>query len=168
MLLLGCSMVEARMPLMMLNHMVAKAKISITRIQEVLNIPILTPALEDLKPADASVTFEAVSFHYETHNSVLVLENVSLNASAGSITVLVRRSGAGKSTVTTLSHIFGDISAGHILISGVDIRMSKFGYADASGSLCFSGKHTLTIANNIRLGLTDTPLDAVMSAANMA
>lgn len=169
-LLLGGGMAEAMMPLMMLNHRVAKAKISIARIQDVLNIPILTPALEDLKPADASVTFEAVSFHYETDGSVPVLENVSFHAPAGSITALVGRSGAGKSTVTRLIPRFWDVSAGRILIGGVDIRMMRSDTLMHQVAYVFQENMLFadTIANNIRLGLPDTPLDAVMSAANAA
>lgn len=169
-LLLGCGMAEAMMPLMMLNHMVAKAKVSIARIQDVLDIPALPLPATDVPPADASVTFEGVSFHYDAQDVQPVLQDVSFHAPAGSITALVGRSGAGKSTVTRLIPRFWDVSAGRILIGGVDIRAMATDTLMRQVAFVFQENMLFadSIANNIRLGQPDAPMEAVIAAARAA
>lgn len=63
-LLVGTGMAEAMMPMMMLNHMVDKAKLSVARIQQTLALPTLPMPAVGRAPADASVTFENVGFGY--------------------------------------------------------------------------------------------------------
>ncbi|MEI7072750.1 ABC transporter ATP-binding protein [Pectobacterium versatile] len=169
-LLLGNGMAEAVMPMMALNHMVAKTRLSISRIQDVLALSPLPEAESDALPADASVSFEQVSFRYDWHASDWVLEDVSFQVQTGSVTALVGASGAGKTTVARLIPRFWDVTAGRILIGGVDIRQMKTATLMKQVSFVFQESFLFadTIANNIRLGLPEKSMEEVIAAATAA
>lgn len=169
-LLLGNGMAEAVMPMMALNHMVAKTRLSISRIQDVLALSPLPETESDALPADASVSFEQVSFRYDQHVSDWVLEDVSFQVPAGSVTALVGASGAGKTTVARLIPRFWDVTAGRILIGGVDIRQMKTATLMQQVSFVFQEPFLFadTIANNIRLGLPEKSMEEVIAAATAA
>ncbi|MFJ5470808.1 ABC transporter ATP-binding protein [Pectobacterium carotovorum] len=169
-LLLGNGMAEAVMPMMALNHMVAKTRLSISRIQDVLALSPLPEAESDVLPADASVSVEQVSFRYDRHASDWVLEDVSFQVPAGSVTALVGASGAGKTTVARLIPRFWDVTAGRILIGGVDIRQMKTATLMQQVSFVFQESFLFadTIANNIRLGLPEKSMEEVVAAATAA
>ncbi|MBN3209796.1 ABC transporter ATP-binding protein [Pectobacterium brasiliense] len=169
-LLLGNGMAEAVMPMMALNHMVAKTRLSISRIQDVLALSPLPEAESDALPADASVSFEQVSFRYDQHASDWVLEDVSFQVPAGSVTALVGASGAGKTTVARLIHRFWDVTAGRILIGGVDIRQMRTATLMQQVSFVFQESFLFadSIANNIRLGLPEKSMEEVIAAATAA
>ncbi|MBN3044102.1 ABC transporter ATP-binding protein [Pectobacterium brasiliense] len=169
-LLLGNGMAEAVMPMMALNHMVAKTRLSISRIQDVLALSPLPETESDALPADASVSFEQVSFRYDQHASDWVLEDVSFQVPAGSVTALVGASGAGKTTVARLIPRFWDVTAGRILIGGVDIRQMKTATLMQQVSFVFQESFLFadSIANNIRLGLPEKSMEEVIAAATAA
>ncbi|GLW37089.1 ABC transporter ATP-binding protein [Pectobacterium carotovorum subsp. carotovorum] len=169
-LLLGNGMAEAVMPMMALNHMVAKTRLSISRIQDVLALSPLLEAESDALPADASVSIEQVSFRYDRHASDWVLEDVSFQVPAGSVTALVGASGAGKTTMARLIPRFWDVTAGRILIGGVDIRQMKTATLMQQVSFVFQESFLFadTIANNIRLGLPEKNREEVVAAATAA
>ncbi|MBN3217404.1 ABC transporter ATP-binding protein [Pectobacterium polaris] len=169
-LLLGNGMAEAVMPMMALNHMVAKTRLSISRIQDVLALSPLPEAGSDALPADASVSFEQVCFCYDRHASGWVLEDVSFQVPAGSVTALVGASGAGKTTVARLIPRFWDVTVGRILIGGVDIRQMKTATLMQQVSFVFQESFLFadTIANNIRLGLPEKSMEEVIAAATAA
>ncbi|UMO90093.1 ABC transporter ATP-binding protein/permease [Pectobacterium sp. PL64] len=169
-LLLGNGMAEAVMPMMALNHMVAKTRLSISRIQDVLALSPLPEAESDALPVDASVSFEQVGFRYDQHASDWVLEDVSFQVPAGSVTALVGASGAGKTTVARLIPRFWDVTAGRILIGGVDIRQMKTATLMQQVSFVFQESFLFadTIANNIRLGLPEKSMEEVIAAATAA
>ncbi|MCA6927761.1 ABC transporter ATP-binding protein/permease [Pectobacterium versatile] len=169
-LLLGNGMAEAVMPMMALNHMVAKTRLSISRIQDVLALSPLPEAESDALPADASVSFEQVSFRYDRHASDWVLEDVSFQVPTGSVTALVGASGAGKTTVARLIPRFWDVTVGRILIGGVDIRQMKTATLMQQVSFVFQESFLFadTLANNIRLGLPEKSMEEVIAAATAA
>ena len=170
-LLLGTGMAESMMPLMILNHMVEKTRLSIGRIQQVLEMPAMPMPTRQAarRPLDASVVFEDVSFGYGTGGR-RALSHVSFTAAPGTVTALVGPSGAGKTTVARLIPRFWDASAGRVLVGGVDVREMDghtlmghvaFVFQD---SFLFAG----SVADNIRLGMETAPMDAVIAAARAA
>lgn len=170
-LLLGTGMAEAMMPMMMLSHMVDRAKMSITRIHEVMDIPPLPLPTEGQEKVarDASVVFDQVSFRYGADDAD-ALTDVSFTAAPGTVTALVGPSGAGKTTVARLIPRFWDVASGRVLVGGVDVREMT---ADAlmqqvafvfQDTFLFSG----SIADNIRLGMPHASMDAIIAAARAA
>jgi subfamily B ATP-binding cassette protein MsbA len=79
------------------------------------------PGAEPLTPFRTTIEFRDVAFVYEDASS-RILRNVSLTVRAGHMVAIVGRSGAGKTTLVNLLPRFYDVSAGAILIDGVDVR----------------------------------------------
>jgi subfamily B ATP-binding cassette protein MsbA len=84
---------------------------------EVLEPPDAAP----LAPFQDTIEFRDVAFGYEDAPN-RILRGVSFNVRACQMVVIVGRSGAGKTTLVNLLPRFYDVSAGAILIDGVDIR----------------------------------------------
>jgi ATP-binding cassette subfamily B multidrug efflux pump len=114
------------------------------------------------------VEFQDVSFGYRA--DVPVLKDVSFTAPAGSVTAIVGRTGAGKTTIVNLLSRFYEITAGRILIDGVDIRdysrstlRRAFGVVLQDGWL-FAG----TVRENILYGRPDATEEEMRRAAELA
>ncbi|EKN69250.1 ABC transporter-like protein [Neobacillus bataviensis LMG 21833] len=134
---------------------------------------------EQEEPADAAkatalekpkghVVFENVSFGYRP--DVLILKNVSFEASVGSSIALVGPTGAGKTTIVNLLTRFYDVTEGRILLDGRDIRdytrdslRNCFGFV-LQDTYLFSG----TIKENIKYGKPDASDEEVEQAAKLA
>lgn len=71
------------------------------------------------RPIRGEVVFENVSFGYD-HNPVL--KNVSFVAKPGETIAIVGGTGSGKTTLTRLINRIYDVSAGRVLVDGVDVR----------------------------------------------
>ena len=78
------------------------------------------PQARELKASTASVRFENVNFGY--HSKRQILHNVSFEIPAGKKLAVVGPSGSGKSTLARLLFRFYDVNAGHIFVSGMEIR----------------------------------------------
>lgn len=84
---------------------------------EIVDAPQAVPLVVEGK---ATVTFDHVSFGYNTRG--LILKDVSFTVPAGKSIGIVGTSGAGKSTISRLLFRFYDVTSGKILINGQDIR----------------------------------------------
>lgn len=122
---------------------VMTALVSFERVFEVLDLKpmvVESPDARTLPEGPLSVEFRDVSFRYPTAGEVSlaslesiareeapaagadVLQGVSFAVPAGTMTALVGPSGAGKTTTTALLTRLYDVTAGAILIGGVDVR----------------------------------------------
>lgn len=79
------------------------------------------PCAQPLGKVEGNVSFQNVSFRYETEYQN-VLTELNLEVKAGESIALVGPSGGGKTTLCSLIPRFYDVSAGSILIDGKDIR----------------------------------------------
>ena len=68
-----------------------------------------------------NVEFRGVSFRYPGTER-LVLENVSFAAHPGQTVAVVGPTGSGKTTLVTLIPRIYDVTGGHVLVDGVDVR----------------------------------------------
>jgi subfamily B ATP-binding cassette protein MsbA len=80
------------------------------------------PGAGRLAPLQHGIEFRNVSFTYDDGSGKYVLRDVSFPVHAGQVIALVGLSGAGKTTLVNLIPRFFDVTAGAILIDGVDIR----------------------------------------------
>lgn len=167
-LLFGMGMAEAMFPMISLAHMIDRAKLSVARIQQLLEIAPLPPARAPARrPADSSVGFEGVTFAYDGKPA---LDNLTFTAKAGQVTAVVGPSGAGKSTVARLIARFWDADAGALTIGGVDVRdmerdalFEHVAFVFQDGFL-FSG----SVAENIAMGRPDATRADIEAAAAAA
>merc|ERR1711991_1285846 len=94
------------------------------RIHSIIDKPINIKnesQLPDLIIKNSNITFNNVSFKYETTNEKAV-NNINLKVDGGKITALVGRSGAGKSTIINLLPRFYDPQEGEIHIDEQNIK----------------------------------------------
>ena len=125
-------------------------------------------AVEMEKPV-GEITFQNVSFEYpDDHNKVF--RNLNLTVHAGEKLAIVGPSGSGKTTLCNLIPRFYDVTAGSILIDGVDIRRftlkslrRNIGIVQQDVYL-FSG----TVLENILYGRPEATREEAMEAAKEA
>jgi ATP-binding cassette, subfamily B, multidrug efflux pump len=138
------------------------------RIFEVLDTKPEIVDIEDaveLPDVRGEVVFDGVSFEYVPGNPVL--DDINLRVNPGETVAIVGPTGAGKSTLTSLVARFYDVTAGHMLIDGHDIRdIKRQSLARRLGIVLqdpflFSG----TVADNIRYGRLEATDEEVMQAA---
>lgn len=159
--------------LSMVFIMVPRAAVSVKRVGEVLDtLPsIVDPQSPQQLPYDATgkIEFKDVTFTYPDAD-LPVLSNINFTAEPGQTTAFIGSTGSGKSTLINLIPRFYDVSAGQILLDGVDIRQLKLedlydqiGYVPQKGVL-FSG----TIASNIKYGNAKASQKLVEKSAKIA
>ena len=159
--------------LSMVFIMVPRAAVSVKRVGEVLDtLPsIVDPPSPQQLPHDATgkIEFKDVTFTYPDAD-LPVLSNINFTAEPGQTTAFIGSTGSGKSTLINLIPRFYDVSAGQILLDGVDIRQLKLeelydqiGYVPQKGVL-FSG----TIASNIKYDNAKASQKLVEKSAKIA
>ena len=159
--------------LSMVFIMVPRAAVSVKRVGEVLDtLPsIVDPQSPQQLPDDATgkIEFKDVTFTYPDAD-LPVLSSINFTAEPGQTTAFIGSTGSGKSTLINLIPRFYDVSAGQILLDGVDIRQLKLedlyeqiGYVPQKGVL-FSG----TIAGNIKYGNAKASQKLVEKSAKIA
>jgi ATP-binding cassette subfamily B protein len=150
---------------------VNRATSSAHRVFEVLDSePEVRDAPEAVRltPVRGGVTFENVTFAYDGVRQVL--RGVSFDVRPGELIGLVGPSGGGKSTVVSLIARFYDVSGGAVKIDDVDVRTLDPGHFRQQLGMVLQDPYLFhgTVLENIRYGLSDAPLDAVIAAARAA
>ena len=122
---------------------------------------------EDITVDRFDIRFDHVRFAY---NHEEVLHDVSFTAKQGEITALVGPSGSGKSTLARLAARFWDVQSGSVTLGGHDVREYSYDSLIKNFSFVFQRTYLFsdTIANNIRFGQPDAPMEKVTEAAKKA
>jgi len=159
-----------------------RAQACITRINEVLDtVPDIQDshrageALQAAEKPDSSggstVEFRNVSFKYSrTGSGEEVLKNLNFKVEPGEIVAIVGGTGSGKSSLVNLIPRFYDVTAGQVLVDGIDVRdykitelRKKIGMV-LQKNVLFSG----TIRDNIRWGKEDATDEEIIEALKIA
>ena len=99
------------------------------------------------------IELERVHFDYQP--DVPVLRDISLHVPAGQSIAIVGPTGAGKTTLVNLLGRFYDVTAGAILIDGVDVRASPWPICAARWAWCYKSPFSLAA----RCGTTSATAD---------
>ncbi len=114
------------------------------------------------------VTFQHLTFHYETGPEIL--HDVSLHIPAGTSLAIVGPTGSGKSTLVSLIPRLYDADPGQVLIDGRSIR--QYPLATLRENIGFVPQETFlfstTIQDNIAFGRPEATYDEVLDAARTA
>ncbi|MET8179898.1 ABC transporter ATP-binding protein [Streptomyces sp. NPDC005336] len=149
-------------------NMVQSGVASAERVFELLDAPEQTPdAAEPRRPEAVlgQVAFEDVSFRYQPDKPLI--DGLSLSVRPGQTVAIVGPTGAGKTTLVNLLMRFYEVSAGRILLDGVDVAtMSREELRSHIGMVLqdtwlFGG----TIAENIAYGSEGATHDKIVRAA---
>jgi len=148
-----------------------RALVSIRRVNEVLKA---RPHIK-FKPRSAKTTassgveFKDVTFAYKDADHP-VLKNINFVAQKGKTTAIIGSTGSGKSTIANLIPRLYDVTAGEILLDGVNVKdftkddlMAHIGLVPQK-ALLFSG----TIASNIKYGAPHISNQQMQKAAQIA
>ena len=131
---------------------------SMNRVREVMET---APAIGDSArtrpeavPQTGAVEFREVSLAYDGHE---MLHDLSFAVPAGTSLAIVGPTGAGKSSMVNLIPRVYDVSAGQVLVDGVDVRdiplaalRRAIGYVPQETFL-----FSVSVAENVRFGLED-------------
>ncbi len=122
-----------------------------------------------LKPGAHRIKFENVFFQYP-NNENMVLRDISLDIAPGKLVALVGLSGSGKSTMANLIPRFFDVTAGSILVDGINVKEIDMASLRSEIAVVTQDNFLFntTIYENILLGCTTATKDAVISAAKSA
>ena len=122
------------------------------------------------EPGDYCVEFRDVSFSYDESGQAEALRDVSFIARQGEVTAIVGPSGGGKSTIAHLIPRFFDVSAGSILLGGIDVRQMKSSCLMDRVSFVFQDVFLFkqSIRDNIRMGDKNAGDEQVRAAAEAA
>jgi subfamily B ATP-binding cassette protein MsbA len=128
------------------------------------------PGAPALAPFSRVIEFHDVAFAYEDASMRPILRGVTLTVGAGQMVAIVGRSGAGKTTLVNLLPRFYDVTAGAILIDGVDVRDVTI--ASLRAQIAIVTQDTVlfddSIAQNISYGVPAAGQDQIESAARAA
>ncbi len=150
-----------------------RATVSAKRIQEVLTTDTrmqdgaITEGIQGVK---GKVEFRDVSFQYPEAEGD-ILHHISFEANPGETVAIIGSTGSGKSTLINLIPRFFDVSAGEVLVDGVNVKdyqqsalRKKIGYV-SQRALLFSGN----IRSNIAYGDSeDSGEEAIRAAIEIA
>lgn len=152
--------------------MYPKAAVSAGRIQKILDTsPSIKDPVSDAVVAGGidEITFDHVDFVYPDGEEA-VLKNVSFSVKKGETIAFIGSTGSGKSTLINLIPRAYDVSAGRVLMNGIDVReydldslRRAIGFIPQKAML-FSG----TIADNLRYGKEDATMEELIQAAKTA
>lgn len=156
----------------MLIVMVPRAAASSQRIQAVLNtVPEIAdpPSPRPAPPANGVIEYRDVEFRYPGAQDP-VLRGINLTMRPGQTTAIIGSTGSGKTTLVNLIPRLYDVSAGAVLVDGVDVRdmvreqlWERIGLVPQRAFL-FSG----TIASNVRFGKADASESEIWEALRIA
>ncbi len=171
-------LVQILMSVMMATFMlimVPRAAVCADRIAEVLDTetsvvrPLRPVSLPDPAGGGGRLELRGVQLSYPGADAP-VLHDVSFTARPGQTTAVIGSTGAGKTTLVNLVPRLFDVTAGAVLVDGVDVRdidpetlWRRIGLVPQQ-ALLFSG----TVASNLRYGKPDATEDEMWRALEIA
>jgi ABC-type transport system involved in Fe-S cluster assembly fused permease/ATPase subunit len=172
--MVNAMMIQLYQPLNFMGMVYREIKQAVIDIEKMFGVLSRNPEVKDIPGAKplivttGSVRFDDVRFSYDPERQIL--KGLSFEVPAGKTVAIVGPSGAGKSTISRLLFRLYDVSGGHILIDGQDIR--NVTQASLRASIGMVPQDTVlfndTIRYNIRYGRWDATDAEVEEAARMA
>ena len=142
---------------------------ALNRIDGLLEKKQLPQSVNPVKPQDASISFQNVSYRYDGAADDAI-HNISLDIKAGEHIAFVGPSGGGKSTLAKLIARFADVKSGSIEIGGANVKNIKASDLMDTVSFVFQDSKLLkmSIFDNVRMGNKNATREEVIEALHNA
>lgn len=155
--------------------MFARATASSKRILEVLH---KKPSLKDTsvgltsnyKIKKGDITFRNVYFKYNIDGENFVLNNLNFHINSGELIAIIGATGAAKSTLLQLIPRLYDVTKGHILIDGRDVKDYSLKELRNSAGMVLQNNElfTGTILSNLKWGNPEASVEDVIKMSKIA
>lgn len=150
----------------------SRAKASAERINEVLDSPnVITDGVgAEEQEVKGAVEFRNVSFAYPGSEGHCVLEEISFKILPGETFAIIGSTGSGKSTLVNLIPRFYDVTAGEILVDGINVKDYELtALRDKIAIVLQKAElYSRSIEENIRWGKKDADPWEIKKAAQIA
>lgn len=141
--------------------------LNVSKAQSVLDIPTMDIDGQDITTTNYDIDVENVEFSYDKRKTI---DGISVHIPQKTSTAIVGPSGGGKTTLCHLIARFWDVDKGCVSLGGVDVKEYSMDSLMRNFSFVFQSVYLFqdTIANNIRFGQPDAPMEKVIEAAKKA
>ena len=139
----------------------------IDKANSILNLPAMDISGEDYIPTNHDIKAEHITFSYDKKK---IIDDISLSIPEKTTTAIVGPSGGGKTTLCHLLSRFWDVDDGTVTLGGKDISKYSMDSLMQNFSFVFQNVYLFkdTIADNIRFGQPEAPMEKVIDAAKKA
>ena len=139
----------------------------VNQATEILNLPAMDISGAELRPDQHNLCAENIRFSYGERS---IINGITLGIPEKSTTAIVGPSGGGKTTLCHLLSRFWDVDGGRVTLGGRDVREYDMDSLMRNFSFVFQNVYLFhdTVANNIRFGQPDAPMEKVIAAAKKA
>ena len=139
----------------------------VDQANDILNLPAMDISGAALAPERYDLRAEDIRFSYDQKP---IIGGVTLDIPERTTTAIVGPSGSGKTTLCHLLSRFWDVDGGHVTLGGHDVREYDMDSLMRNFSFVFQNVYLFrdTVANNIRFGQPDAPMEKVIAAAKKA
>lgn len=139
----------------------------VTKANEILELPAMDISGAEYTPKHCDIHAENISFSYGKKK---IIDGITLDIPEKTTTAVVGPSGGGKTTLCHLLSRFWDVDEGSVSLDGKDVRTYSMDSLMKNFSFVFQNVYLFhdTIANNIRFGQPDAPMQKVIEAAKKA
>ena len=150
---------------------VQQSLVGARRVFEVMDAPIEVKSAPDAMPCPklkGAVRFERVAFSYSGIDPVL--RGINLEVAPGQCVAILGATGSGKSVLMSLIPRFYDVTAGRLLVDGIDVRHLMIDDLRRNIGLVFQESFLFsnTVAANIAFGHPDATPAQIEKAARIA
>ena len=139
----------------------------VNQATDILNLPTMDISGAELAPERCGLHAENIRFSYGERP---IINGITLDIPEGTTAAIVGPSGGGKTTLCHLLSRFWDVDGGQVILGGHDVREYDMDSLMQNFSFVFQNVYLFhdTIANNIRFGQPDAPMEQVIAAAKKA
>ena len=139
----------------------------VNQATDILNLPTMDISGAELTPERHDLCAEDVRFSY---GEKPIINGITLDIPEGTTAAIVGPSGGGKTTLCHLLSRFWDVDGGQVILGGHDVREYDMDSLMQNFSFVFQNVYLFhdTIANNIRFGQPDAPMEQVIAEAKKA
>ncbi len=139
----------------------------VTQAKDILSVPMME--IEGVEDAPTSFDLQAEHIDF-SYGEKKIIHDLSVTIPQNTTTAIVGPSGGGKTTLCHLLSRFWDVDSGSVTLGSRNIKEYSMDALMRNFSFVFQNVYLFrdTIANNIRFGDPDAPMDKVIAAAKKA